>query len=99
MEAQRMKEREEGGIGLRVGKEGGDGGLIFHNCMGAQRLQGSRRCLGFGPVTAAEGSLWSSVCTVHKLESSSTHLEKSTDKPWELFHSVSCLVLLTKREL
>ena len=39
------------------------GGLTFHNCTGAQRLQGSRGCLGFGTVTAAEGWLWSSVYT------------------------------------
>lgn len=39
------------------------GGLTSHNCTGAQRLQGSRGCLGFGTVTAAEGWLWSSVYT------------------------------------
>lgn len=41
----------------------GGWGLIFQNCTGSQRLQGSRGCPGFGTVTAAPGSLWSSVYT------------------------------------
>lgn len=69
MEVRRMK--EEGGwfVGRGKGRDGSDGrrvvmgGLTSHNCTGAQRLQGSRGCLGFGTVTAAEGWLWSSVYT------------------------------------
>lgn len=68
MEARRMK--KEGGWFEGRGRDGSDGrrvvmgGLTFHNCTGAQRLQGSRGCLGFGTVTAAEGWLWSSVYTL-----------------------------------
>lgn len=70
VEARRTK--EEGGWFEGRGKRGRDGsdgrrvvmgGLTFHNCTGAHRLQGSRGCLGFGTVTAAEGWLWSSVYT------------------------------------
>lgn len=70
MEVRRTKEEGGGWFeGRGRGRDGSDGRrvvmgeLTFHNCMGAQRLQGSRGCLGFGTVTAAEGWLWSSVYT------------------------------------
>lgn len=75
----------DGGDGRRVVMVVVEGGLIFHNCTGAQRLQGSRGCLGFGTVTAVEGWLWSSVYTHTPLTGGvvCTHLgeEKRTDRP------------------
>lgn len=73
VEARKMKEergrwsegrgRERDGSDGRRVVMGVEGGVIFHNCMGAQRLQGSRGCPGFGTVTTAQGWLWSSVYT------------------------------------
>ena len=73
-EGRTVGRERDGSDGRRVGM----GGLIFHDCTGAQRLQGSRGCLGFGTVTTAKGWLWSSVYTQtgDGREVSSTHLRE-----------------------